>query len=165
MVRTVGGALGWALILLVGALSLYGPDARAQSGGQLQATQEDEATGKVQVDVMVVHATNSGQVDPRLQDLQRQLDHTRYTGFEVLSTSSEDLGQGQVANVTVVGGRKVKVRLIERTERQARVRIELYKGNEKKLDTTVSIPRGRTFLVAGPKYEEGVLIFPITVTY
>lgn len=125
----------------------------------------DEASGKVRVEVMVVHATHSGQVDPRLRNLQRQLDHTRYTGFEVLSTSTDALSPGQTAVVTVAGGRKVKVRLIERNSQQARVRIELYKGNEKKLDTTVSIPRNRTFLVAGPKFEEGVLIFPITVTY
>jgi hypothetical protein len=130
---------------------------------QQPASQND--AGKVQIDVMVVHATNNGRVDPRLRDLQRQLDQMRFTGFEVLSTSSDSLAEGQVTTVSVAGGRKVKVRLIEKDNRQARVRIELYKGSEKKLDTTVTIPRDRTFLVGGPKFDEGVLIFPITVEY
>ena len=124
-----------------------------------------DSAKKVQVDVMVVHATDSGQVDPRLRDLQRQLDQMRFTGFEVLSTSSDSLGEGQSTSVSVAGGRKVKVQLIEKDNRQARVRIQLFKGSDKKLDTTVTIPRDRTFLVGGPKYNDGVLIFPITVDY
>ncbi len=105
-------------------------------------------------------------MDPQLRELQRQLDHTRYTGFKVLSTSTDGRAPGQAPMVvTVEGGRKVKVRLIERSGNQSRVRIELYKGGERKLDTTVSIPRNRTFLVAGPKFDGGVLIFPISVNY
>ncbi|HHO49867.1 MAG TPA: hypothetical protein ENK18_03115 [Deltaproteobacteria bacterium] len=149
-----------AVLLFLGTLGSPVITAHAQSGPR-----PEEAAGKVRVEVMVVHATHSGRVDPRLRNLQRQLDHTRYTGFEVISTSSDSLSPGQLSVVSVAGGRKVKIRLIERNNQQARVRIELYKGNEKKLDTTVSIPRNRTFLVAGPKFEGGVLIFPITVTY
>ena len=151
---------GAALALLVAGAVVAPEVAMAQ---QRPAAQNE--AGKVQIDVMVVHATNSGRVDPRLRDLQRQLDQMRFTGFEVLSTSSDSLAEGQNTTINVAGGHKLKVRLIEKDARSARVRIELHKGSEKRLDTTVTIPRDRTFLVGGPKHDGGKLILPITVDY
>lgn len=154
--RVVGAALA-----LMAAGAFIAPEvamAQQRPAAQNQA-------GKVDLEVMVVHATNNGTVDPRLRDLQRQLEVMRFTGFKVLATSSDSLGEGQSSTVNVAGGRKLKVRLIEKDARKARVRIELYKGSDKKLDTTVTIPRDRAFLVMGPKHEGGTLIFPITVDY
>lgn len=155
-VRIAGAALA---LLMAGAV--VAPEVAM---AQQRPAAQNEA-GKVQIEVMVVHATNSGRVDPRLRDLQRQLDQMRFTGFEVLSTSSDSLAEGQNTTVNVAGGHKLKVRLIEKDARNARVRIELLKGNEKRLDTTVTIPRDRIFLVGGPKHDGGKLILPITVDY
>ena len=33
------------------------------------------------------------------------------------------------------------------------------------MDTTVSIHRNRAFMIAGPSYEDGKLILPLTVRY
>lgn len=122
-------------------------------------------SGKVEVSVMVVHATDQGRVDPRLEGLKRQFEIMRFEGFELLSNSRDDLSDGQATTVNVVGGSKVRVQLIDRTDAQARVRIELYRDNDKRLDTTIRINRNRTFLVGGPKHADGVLVFPISVTY
>ncbi|MEO0605477.1 MAG: hypothetical protein AAF211_28865 [Myxococcota bacterium] len=155
------GILGLGLVALgFGAPS----EGRAQPTDKVQRTPAPKS-GKVEVSVMVVHATDKGEVDPRLEPLKRQLEIMRFEGFKLLSHDRDKLSDGQATTVSVVGGSKVRVKLIDRTNAQARVRIELYRDNDKRLDTTVRINRNRTFLVGGPKHQEGVLVFPITVTY
>jgi hypothetical protein len=113
---------------------------------------------------LVVHASNQGnRVDPRLQGLDRS--RFPYTAYKVLSSHTETVSQGQTATVSVVGGRKLRVAFVERNEQGAKVRIQLFVDNQKKVDTTVSLTQGRTFLVGGPNHDGGKLMFPITVSY
>jgi hypothetical protein len=128
-------------------------------------TNENPASGRVKVSMMVVYANNSGQVDPRLRGLQQQLEMMKFTGYQVLSTHSALLGTSQDQSFPIEGGRRMEVTVVSFTESQARVRIELFKGTEKTIDTTVNIRNGRTLVTGGPKYQAGSLIFPITVTY
>ena len=158
-------------ILLVGLLAvgitlgLGAPAASlAQPSDKVQRSPEP-TSGKVEVSVMVVHATDKGEVDPRLESLKRQFEIMRFQGFKLLSHDREELADGQSMTVNMVGGNKVRIKLLDRTNAQARVRIELYRDNDKRLDTTVRINRNRIFLVGGPKHEDGVLVFPITVSY
>jgi hypothetical protein len=158
-----------ALAVLGALTTAAAPAALAQSRPKPElpgkSARDQPVAGKVQVEVMIVHATNSGKVDPRLEDLKRQLNFTRYSGFELLSAHPASLAVGASNTVTVEGGRKLKVTLIERNAESAKVRISLSKNNETKLDTTVRIHRDRVFTVAGPKYQDGVLIFPVSVEY
>lgn len=126
---------------------------------------ENPAAGRVKVAMMVVYANNSGQVDPRLRGLQQQLEMMKFTGYQVLSTHSASLGATQDQSFPIEGGRRMEVTVVSFTETQARVRIELFKGTEKTIDTTVNIRNGRTLVTGGPKYQAGSLIFPITVSY
>jgi hypothetical protein len=41
----------------------------------------------------------------------------------------------------------------------------MYTAKNKILDTTVSIHRNKSFMVAGPKHEDGVLVLPLTARY
>lgn len=158
--------LALAGLLALGALSVPS-DAFAQAASRPAAGARagDEAAAKVKVDLMVVYANNTGKVDPRLRDLQRQLQMMKYTGYEVLSTHGAQLADGQSTSFAIEGGRKVEIRILSRDADEAKVQIEMYKGAEKKIDTTIRIHRNRTFLFAGPKYQDGVLIFPISVNY
>jgi hypothetical protein len=124
----------------------------------------DAPAGRVKVDVMVVYANNSGQVDPRLRGLKEQLAMMNFTGYQVLSTHTAALGTGQDQAFAIEGGRKMEITVVSFTETSVRVRIELFKGSEKTIDTTVNIRNGRTFLMGGPKYQGGSLIFPLTVS-
>ncbi len=164
---------GWTHKLraaLLGALlatSAVGPmPASAQAPPRpAQVTVSEAQQGKVRVDAMVVHANNSGKVDPQLVELKRKFQHMKYTGFKVLSRHNESMSPGQSATVSVAGGRRVKITFIEARKSQARVRIQIFKAQSKVLDTTVQIPEARYFVVAGPSYADGILIFPITVSF
>ena len=140
--------------------------ADAQDGPRpTKVTSRKAAQGKVRVDALVVHATNGSEVDPRLRILKRKLAHLRYTGFTVLDSHTSTISPGQTATVSIVGGRRLRIGFLNRDDKQARVRIQLFKDNEKKLDTTVQMPRDKSFIVAGPSHKGGKLVFPITISY
>jgi hypothetical protein len=141
------------------------PGGGAQNVANPARTNENPAAGRVKVSMMVVYANNSGQVDPRLRGLQQQLEMMKFTGYQVLSTHSATLGTSQDQSFPIEGGRRMEVTVVSFSETQARVRIELFKGTEKTIDTTVNIRNGRTLVTGGPKYQAGSLIFPITVSY
>jgi hypothetical protein len=158
MMRTLRfWSLGVALALAGGAPSVARAEPPA-AGARAPAP-------RTQVAVQVVHATHSGRVDPALKPLEAQLRFTKYTGFEQISTANAQLVVGADASFAVEGARRLRVELIDRTPQMAKVRVRLTENGANLLDTTVSIPRDRTFIIGGPKYAGGVLILPVTVSY
>lgn len=149
-----------ALLVLLTPLT-----ALAQSDGKGKAPTE-QAQGKVDLEVRVVRASHGKSVDAELRPLMKQLTFTRFTGFELLAHYPASLAVGGDATFSLVGDRKLKVNLIERDAKRAKIRIRLFNSKkEKVLDTTVSIPRGKSFVIGGPKLKDGALVLPVTVSY
>lgn len=122
---------------------------------------------KVTVGMMVVHATDQhSNVDGRLGSLTRYLSHMRFTGYELLETRSVQLGANGSETFTIQGGREVTITLLSRDDNRVRMRVQILAGKGGKLlDTTLSVNRNGTFIVAGPKYNEGILVLPLTASY
>ena len=123
--------------------------------------------GKIELRVHVIKATEAhSRVDDKLSSLLRYLKPLRYTGYELLSTHETPVSGRSPALFTVAGDRKVQVELLARDEQNARLRVQITgpKG-QKLLDTTLSVRRNGTFIVAGPKYGDGVLVLPLTARY
>lgn len=160
------------ITMMLGAMLLSTP-AMAQSRGpsvrQVKAapTEADvtPATGRVAVQVQVVHANNSGEVDPQLQGVVENLSFLRYSGFALLDTHHAKLGINQDASFSLVGGRKLEVTLVSRDASAATVRVLMTSDKGVLMDTTVSIHRNRAFMIAGPSHEGGKLVLPLTVRY
>ena len=126
----------------------------------------DVTAGKVEVVVSVVFATNAhNRVDPRLNQLTRHLSHLSYTGYELLSAESLALSKDKAQSFQLEGGRKLTVTLLARDDTKARLRVEIAGGSGKLLDTTLSVNRNGTFIVAGPKHKDGILVLPLTARY
>jgi hypothetical protein len=124
------------------------------------------AAQSVTVEVQVVHATNAhDRVDSALRKVEKHLQFLHYTGFARLDSKSTTLRPGESTSVPVVGGREMRVTLVSVEPATAKLRVQLFTGSSKKLDTTVSIHRNRSFIVGGPKHEDGVLVFPLTAGY
>ena len=125
------------------------------------------AKGKVELKVHVIHATDEHtRVDPRLEKLQRYLRHLRYTGYDLLETRKVPLTARGVESFTIAGERKVRVELLSKDAKKARMRVKIIgRKGQKLLDTTLSVPRNGTFIVAGPKYKGGILVLPLTARY
>ncbi len=121
--------------------------------------------GRVSINVKVVHANHSSEVDSNLKSLMKQLTFTRFTGFKLLADYPASLAVGADASFNLVGERRLKVDLLERDSRSARIRIRMFKGKDKLLDTTVSVHRNKSFIIGGPKHRDGALVLPVTVRY
>jgi hypothetical protein len=136
-------------------------------GSTVVAQQQGPKTpvGKVSTEVMIIHANNSGRVDPELRSVMQNLRFMKFSGFSLLNKVPTQLGVNQESSVSITGGRKMKVTLIQRDEKQAKVRVRLFNGEAKVLDTTVSIHRNRSFMLMGPKHNDGVLILALSVRY
>ena len=119
--------------------------------------------GKVQLQMLVVHATTAhSNVDPKLSGLMRYLSPFKYTGFDLLDTQSATLGANDGASFSIVGGRDVELTLLSKDESAVRVRVQINQEQRGKLlDTTIRVNRNGTFIVAGPKHKEGVLVLSL----
>lgn len=121
----------------------------------------------VNVAMMVVHATEShSNVDQRLRNLTRYLSHMRYTGYSLLDTHQAELTTGGSQTFEIQGNREMTITLLSKDERQVRLRVQIMAGRDNKLlETTLSINRNATFIVAGPRFRDGILVLPLTARY
>ena len=159
-------------MLLAGLLATSTPALAHDGGGPdsrpAPTAQSDKAKAtKVEIRVMDVYATDThSNVDPKLDKLTRYLTHLRYTGFQLLDTHTVSLAPNGSQTFTIAGGRKMEITVLEQDDRRVRMRVEVTGGKGGKLlDTTLSVNRNGTFIVAGPRYEEGVLVLPLTAKY
>jgi len=148
--------LAWSLCVATPALAQSRPGAPQQSA---------PASGKVNVEVMVIEASMEKYVDPKLKNVMQNLRFTKYTGFKLLSTENARLAPGSDTTINLVGGRRMRVTVLSKDAKQAKLRIQMMKDGKKITDTTVSIPRDRYFMISGPKIKDGVLILPVGVSY
>lgn len=153
------------LVFLAALLALAPASARADDVPRDRYAEQGKSD-KVALRVMVVHATSEGnQVDPRLQNLTKYLSHLKYTSYELLQTHTAELGANGKQSFAIEGGFKVTIELLSKEESKARMRVVMARGAEKLLDTTLSVNRNGTFIVAGPKYKGGILVLPLTARY
>ncbi len=153
---------GLFLAALLGAGGLLPAEALAGPG----TSEARPASSKARITVHVVHATDSETgIDPRLQPLAGQFRYLKYKGYRLLSTQNIDLAVGAEETVTIEGDRKLGVALVSLDESRARVRVEIDGKKGKLIDTTVTINRDGTFIVAGPAYKDGILILPLRASY
>lgn len=164
MIRGLVRVVHVALALLM--LSTLAPPTALAQPAPGRAPAPARAGAGVEVELVVVHASNAHQsVDPSLKPVERHLRFLNYTGFKSLDRHNRSLRVGEQTTVSVVGGREMKVRLIDKNPTAAKLRVQLFRGASKLLDTTVSIHRNRSFIVGGPQHDGGVLVFPLTASY
>lgn len=171
---------GWLGVLLLGGL-LAGPAAAqerpkfgppgtptpaAPARPAVPPSGTRVAANKVALQVLVVHATDSANgVDPRIASLANSFRYFKYKGYNLLSTQNAEVAVNDTANFSIVGGRRVKVTLISMDDARARLHVEISNNEGKLFDTTVSINRGGTFIITGPKYQDGILMLPVRANY
>ncbi len=154
------------LLFFLAALLAFAPSSGRAVEGSRDRFAEQGKSDKVELRVMVVHATSTGaKVDSRLQNLTKYLSHLKYTSYELLQTHTAELGPNGKQSFAIEGGFKVTIELLSKEESKARMRVVMARGAEKLLDTTLSVNRNGTFIVAGPKYKGGILVLPLTARY
>jgi hypothetical protein len=154
-----------ALLLALGgtpAFAQQGPRPHPPVGGagfaaSPGARADDAPGGRAHLEMTVVYANHSGQVDPRLARMRNQFASMGFTGFQQLSTHDAQLSAGQDTSMNVEGGLKIDVTLLSRTDTAAKVRVQLERNGQKVIDTTATAPLNRALTVGGWAYQDGKL--------
>lgn len=123
-------------------------------------------SGKVNLQVMVIYATTAHKrVDDKLSQVTRYLNHLKYTGYELLQSESMQLGLNGNESFIMANGQQAKATVLSKDDKRVNVRLEIMKGKAKVLDTTLSVNRDGSFMVAGPRYKDGILVLSVTARY
>jgi len=118
------------------------------------------------VQIMLVHATNGlPGMDPELSRFAPHLRHLSYDNFQLLTRRRARMIVDGERTFDLVGDRTITVSLLTKGPERARLRVQMYRGSQRLIDTTVSVNRNGTFIVAGPRHNDGVIVMPITVSY
>lgn len=145
--------------LLFTAGPVFAEDTKEPKGPVVQSS--------IKIEMMVVHAhTKNEVVHPNVKPLMKYFSSYRYSGFDLIDTKSVRLEDDGSKSFTIQGNRKITIRLLSHDDSKARLKVTILGGKGKRLlDTTMLVSRNGTFIVAGPKFKEGILILPVTATY
>ena len=147
-------------------LAFVAPALAQNPPGAVRPAPAARVAQKVDIQLRVVHATDSESgIDPRLQSLAGSFRYFKYKGYRLLSTQNATLAVSDDQTFSIEGGRRVKVTLLSVDEGRARVRLQISGSEGNILDSSVNINRDGTFIVAGPRYKDGILMLPVTASY
>ncbi len=123
------------------------------------------ASAQVPVRIRVILASNVGQnIDPTLSDVHKELGSLfNFTSYRLLRDELMNLVPNRT--VTVQGrrpGRSMEVTLVGFHRDHAQLRIRVIREGVDLLNTQVRLSPGRTVLIGGPRYGEGVVIFAVS---
>ena len=138
----------------------------AFADGAADHQESAELSEVVRIQVWSVHALRDGSdVDEGLRDMAQHLAGLQYGTFRLLKKDMVALPVRGAKRLELAGGLNVRVTILERNAQRARVRVQMYSDSGVVLDTTVAIRRDGFFIVAGPRYEGGMLVLPIFARY
>lgn len=131
------------------------------------AAEPSRRGNKVELDVRVVYATTDhDRVDPKLEKLRSKMNHFKYTGFEQLDARTLTVSGKGTESFGIVGGRKVEVELLSRSDDKARMRLRMLgKSGRTIVDITFAVRRNGEAIVAGPRHKNGILVLPVKASY
>ncbi len=136
---------------------------RRQQQNRNSSDRQGEAA---RVQIMLVHATKGVPgMDPELSRFASHLRHLSYDNFQLLTRRRARMTVDGDRTFELVGDRTITVSLLSKGAERARLRVQMYRGAQRLIDTTVAVNRNGTFIVAGPRHNDGVIVMPITVSY
>jgi hypothetical protein len=122
-----------------------------------------QANNGVVITIGAVLASNSGQeFDPRLVTMHRQFRTLfPYTSYRLVKQEQRRVMPGTKASFEIPGGRYLVVTPSGLTGERVSLRVMLLDGTRPVVDTLLTLRRHATFLVGGPRHQQGVLIISI----
>jgi hypothetical protein len=143
------------IVAAIGTLSMCAalcvPETRAQ-----------ESTG-VELRIGAVFASNTEQsFDQRLATMRRQFDTLfPYTSYRLIKEELRTVAWGRQAGFDLPGGRYLLVIPREYKDGRVSMKLMLVEGSKPLFDTVVGLRNQGTFLIGGPRHQDGVLIIAI----
>lgn len=122
-----------------------------------------QENGGVEVRIRGVFASNTEQTfDQRLATLRQQFDTLfPYTSYRLIKEERRMVAWGRQAGFDLPGGRYLLVIPREFKDGRISMKLMLVEGSKPLFDTVVGLRNQGTFLVGGPRHQDGVLIIAI----
>jgi hypothetical protein len=117
----------------------------------------------VEVRIGAVVASNAEQTfDPRLASLRKQFDSLfPFTSYRLIKEETRRVAWGRQAGFDLPGGRYLLVIPREYKDGRVSMKLILVESSRPLIDTVLGLRNQGTFLVAGPRHQEGRLIIAI----
>ena len=122
------------------------------------------AFAQVQVRIRAILASNAGhEIDPSLGDVHKELGSLfSFTSYRLVRDESLNLSLNQPAKIIGRTGKAfLEATLVGLHRNMAELRLRVVREGTEILNTQVRLFSGRTVLVGGPRYGEGVVIYAI----
>ena len=121
---------------------------------------------RVRIQVMVVHATSGPNfMDPSLKRWAKRLRHFSYSSYRLIDRQRVAMVPGGERKLKVLDNVYVQVKLLDKTERGAQLRVRMFRNNQQLVSTRVRVNRNGSIIMAGLNHGDGTLFLPITVAY
>lgn len=139
--------------LTVGLLGAPGVTFASATGEPTAVTM---AGARADIDVVVIHATKAGAVDPALAGLANTLKRAfkGYVGFQKLDEQRAALDEGASHTLTLANGSELAYRFVG-TDADGFLQVHIEVGG---LRSTVRVKDGGTFFQAGRGYKDGMIV-------
>lgn len=120
--------------------------------------------GEVRIGVRVVLASHKGRgVHPSLHDIQKKLSNLfNYSSYQLLKERSFILARGQTGQLPLAGKKELRIRILQEGREAVDIAVEILRERKGIFKTKAKLKKGGTFLIGGPRHEEGVLILAIS---
>jgi len=118
------------------------------------------------VRVRVIHAkTANKHFDTHLEDLRKYLEKFKYSSYREVIDDTMHLQVASQQSISLLSGKTLSAQLISLSKDKATIRFILNGQSGQMLDTTVGVGPDRTFFIAGPRYDDGILFMAIIPHY
>jgi hypothetical protein len=118
------------------------------------------------IEVRIIHASNADKAfDPRLMDLQKDLQTLNYMSFEQLDTVGLSLDKGKTGKVNLPGGRIMELTPADFEKGKINMNVKIMEKGSSILTTRLRIANHGTVILGGPSYKQGFLVLAITANF
>ena len=97
------------------------------------------------IGIRVILASHEGNdIDARLEDIQKQLSTLKYSSYRLQQERSFLLAEGEVAQLSLLGKKEVRVKLLKAHGGTAEIAVEILRTEKK---ATATLKKGGTLLI------------------
>lgn len=133
------------------------------TAANLRAAENNPQAVKIKIDTILAH-NQSGEFDPRLKPLEKQLKVLKYKSYKLLKEESQNIPSQGNGTFEIPGGRSLIVSLQDFSSQQIALKVRLQGSEKPLLDTTLKLKNKGNFILGGPPHEGGVLVLAIWAT-
>lgn len=122
---------------------------------------------QVQTRLRIIKASNIGRgIDPSLRDIHSQLGSLfSFTSYRLFRDNIFILSGNKPINIPLDQERSIEVTFLGKTHSTIELKVRIKSEKAEILNTQVRLSAGRTVLIGGPTYGDGVAILAISANF